>query len=166
MGFLKIFSFASAFLSLFIQTTLAVTVDVTVKGVVIAKPKCTINSGQDIKVSFGDLNISDINGVNYGKRQIPYNVICSSNTSGANGLMKVKLQGVSANFGDGLLSTDISGLAIKILDGNSQQIMINEWLNFTYPDVPELYAVTIKNSQEILHGGDFSSSASLLIDIQ
>lgn len=148
------------------QPARAATVDVTVKGVVIAKSKCEINGGKDIDVSFGDLNTADIDGVNYGKRKIPYQVVCSGDTSGINGLMKVKLQGFSPNFGDGLLRTDNNDLAIKLLFQNTQQLKLNEWLNFYYPMLPELHAVPVKRSGATLHGGDFSGSATLLVEVQ
>lgn len=53
------------------QPAQAATVGVTVKGVVIAKPKCEINGGNDIDVPFGELKIADIDGVNYGKKRSP-----------------------------------------------------------------------------------------------
>lgn len=151
---------------LIIQPSKAVTVDVTVKGLVIAKPICVINANQDINVSFGELKIVDIDGINYGKKEIPYTVTCSGNTEGVNGLMKAKLQGTSSNFDVGLLSTNTNDLAIKILNEDNQQLKINEWLNFNYPNIPKLYAVAVKNSGATLRGGDFSSSATLLVDIQ
>ncbi|WP_129543557.1 fimbrial protein [Serratia sp. 1D1416] len=148
------------------QPARAATVDITVKGVVIAKPKCEINGGKDIEVSFGDLNIADIDGVNYGKRKIPYQVVCNGDTSGMNGFMKVKLQGNGPDFGDGLLRTDNNNLAIKLLFQNTQQLKLNEWLNFYYPILPELHAVPIKRSGATLRGGDFSGSATLLVEVQ
>lgn len=155
--------FAVLFIS---QTVWAATVNVTVQGVVIAKPKCEINGGKDIGVFFGELNTKDIDGVNYGKRQIPYQVICNGDTSGSNGFMKVTLQGGAPGFGEGLLRTDNNDLAIKLLLRNNQQLKLNEWLNFTYPDMPELYAVPIKRSGTTLRGGDFSGSATLLVEVQ
>ncbi|WP_261154408.1 fimbrial protein [Serratia ficaria] len=137
------------------QPARAATVDITVKGVVIAQPKCEINGGKDIEVSFGELNIADIDGVNYGKRKIPYQVVCNGDTSGVNGFMKVKLQGNGPDFGDGLLRTDNNDLAIKLLFQNTQQLKLNEWLNFYYPILPELHAVPIKRSGATLRGGTF-----------
>lgn len=136
------------------QLAQAATVNVTVKGEVLAKPKCEINDGNDISVPFGELNITDIDGVNYGKKKIPYSVSCSGDTSGMNGLMKVTLQGESPNFGTGLLRTrEKEDLAIKLLLGNGQQLKLNEWLNFFYPYYPELYAVPVKRSGATLRGG-------------
>ncbi len=149
------------------QLAQAATVNVTVKGEVLAKPKCEINDGNDISVPFGELNITDIDGVNYGKKKIPYSVSCSGDTSGMNGLMKVTLQGESPNFGTGLLRTrEKEDLAIKLLLGNGQQLKLNEWLNFFYPYYPELYAVPVRRSGATLRGGDFSSSATLLVEVQ
>ncbi|HCD1613295.1 fimbrial protein [Serratia marcescens] len=148
------------------QPAQAATVGVTVKGVVIAKPKCEINGGNDIDVPFGELKIADIDGVNYGKKKIPYRVVCHGDTSGMNGFMKIKLQGTSPNFGDGLLRTDKDNLAIKLLFQNTQPLKLNEWLNFYYPNQPELHAVPIKSSGATLRGGDFSGSATLLVEVQ
>ncbi|MCC4106634.1 fimbrial protein [Serratia ureilytica] len=150
------------------QPAQAASVNVTVKGEVIAKPKCEINGGRDISVPFGELNIVDIDGVNYGKRKVPYDVSCSGDTSGMNGLMKVTLQGYNPypNFGAGLLSTNNNDLAIKLLFQNGQQLKLNEWQNFYYPNYPEIYAVPIKRSGATLRGGDFFSSAILLVEVQ
>lgn len=148
------------------QLAQAATVNVTVKGVVIAKPKCEINGGKDIDVPFYELNVADIDGVNYGKRKVPYDVSCSGDTSGMNGYMKVALQGYEPNFGTGLLRTDNNDLAIKLLFQNGQQVKLNEWQNFYYPNYPELYAVPVKRSGVTLRGGDFFGSAILLVDVQ
>jgi type 1 fimbria pilin len=149
------------------QLAQAATVNVTVKGEVFGKPKCEINGGNDIDVPFGELNIADIDGVKYGKKRIPYSVKCSGDTSGMNGLMKVTLQGDSPNFGTGLLRTrEKEDLAIKLLLENGQQLKLNEWHNFFYPDYPLLYAVPVKRSGAMLRGGDFSSSATLLVEVQ
>lgn len=83
-----------------------------------------------------------------------------------NGFMKIKLQGTSPNFGDGLLRTDKDDLAIKLLFQNTQPLKLNEWLNFYYSNQPELHAVPIKRSGATLRGGDFSGSATLLVEVQ
>jgi type 1 fimbria pilin len=149
------------------QLAQAATVNVTVKGEVLAKPKCEINGGNDIDVPFGELNIADIDGVNYGKKKIPYSVSCSGDTSGSNGNMKVSLQGENSNFGVGLLRTrEKDDLAIKLLFENGQQLKLNEWHNFFYPNYPLLYAIPVKRGGARLSGGDFSSSATLLVEVQ
>ncbi|MNG70027.1 hypothetical protein D3C79_284030 [compost metagenome] len=148
------------------QTGWAATAIVTVKGVVVAKPKCEVNGGQDIFVNFNELITTKIDGEKYGKRPIPYGVNCSGNTSGAAGLLKVSLQGVGPDFGDGLLRTSNNDLAIKLLQENGQQLRLNGWINFTYPIVPALYAVPVKRSGATLKGMGFSSSATLVVEVQ
>lgn len=148
------------------QVGWAATATVTVKGAVVAKPKCEINGGQDIFVSFNELITTKIDGEKYGKRLIPYEVSCSGNMSGNAGLLKVSLQGLSPDFGDGLLHTNNNDLAIKLLQENGQQLRLNAWMNFTYPLTPKLYAVPVKRSGATLRGGDFSSSATLLVEVQ
>ncbi|MFK3842504.1 fimbrial protein [Serratia sp. NPDC087055] len=148
------------------QAGWAATVTVTVKGVIVAKPKCEINGGQDINVPFGELTTIKIDGERYGKRPIPYGVSCSGNTSGSAGLLKISLQGLAPDFGDGLLRTNNNDLAIKLVQENGQQLRLNSWLNFTYPIAPALYAVPVKRSGATLRGGDFSSAATLLVEVQ
>ncbi|MEB6083372.1 fimbrial protein [Serratia marcescens] len=148
------------------QVGWAATATVTVKGTVIAKPKCEINGGQDIFVSFNELITTKIDGDKYGKRPIPYEVSCSGNMSGNAGLLKVSLRGLSPDFGDGLLRTNNNDLAIKLLQENGQQLKLNAWINFTYPFTPALSAVPVKRSGATLKGGDFSSSATLLVEVQ
>ncbi|QUY46654.1 fimbrial protein [Serratia plymuthica] len=148
------------------QTGWAATAIVTVKGAIVAKPKCEVNGGQDIFVNFNELITTKIDGEKYGKRPIPYGVNCSGNTSGAAGLLKVSLQGLGPDFGDGLLRTSNNDLAIKLLQENGQQLRLNGWINFTYPIVPALYAVPVKRSGATLKGMGFSSSATLVVEVQ
>jgi type 1 fimbria pilin len=144
----------------------AATVNITVKGVITAKPKCDINAGKDINVSFGDnLLTTKIDGVNYRKR-IPYFVSCTGDISGTNALLKVSLQGVEPGFGKGLLRTNNANLGIKLLQENGEQVMLNTWLNFTYPNTPLLYAVPVKRDGNTLQGGIFSGAATLIVDVQ
>lgn len=148
------------------QSGWAATAIVTVKGVVVAKPKCEVNGGQDIFVNFNELITTKIDGEKYGKRPIPYGVSCSGNTSGTAGLLKISLQGLAPDFGEGLLRTNNNDLAIKLVQENGQQLRLNAWLNFTYPYTPALYAVPVKRSGATLRGGDFSSVATLLVEVQ
>ncbi len=148
------------------QAGWAATAPVTVKGTVVAKLNCEINGGQDIFVNFNELITAKIDGEKYGKRPIPFGVSCSGNTSGSAGLLKLSLNGVLPDFGNSLLRTSNNDLAIKLLQENGQQLQLNTWLNFTYPEVPALYAVPVKRSGATLKGGDFSSSATLVLAVQ
>lgn len=135
---------------------------VNIRGTVIVPPPCTINNNQTISVDFGDeVMTTRIDGVNY-RQAINYTLNCDIQKSNN---LKMSLQGSTANFNSGLLRTDKNGLGIALYRG-AQPLNINTWFNYTYPSKPELYAVLVKQSGVNLTGGEFTASATLLIDYQ
>lgn len=135
---------------------------VNIRGTIILPPPCTINNNQTIRVDFGDeVMTTRIDGVNY-KQAIAYSLNCEIQKSNN---LKMSIQGGTAGFGTGLLSTNKSDLGIALYYG-TQQLNINTWFNYTYPNQPVLYAVPVKRSGATLTGGEFTASATLLIDYQ
>ena len=58
--------------------------------------------------------------------------------------MRLQVHGGVANFGQGMLSTNRDGLAILILQRQTgQQLALNSWLNFTYPNPVKLDAALV-----------------------
>ncbi|OKB68843.1 exotoxin [Serratia marcescens] len=139
----------------------AVSTTVTVKVTVVAPPPCVINNDRVIDVEFGEVMTTRIDGNNY---RVPVNYTLSCVGASSN-LMKMKLEGYGAGFNSTLLATSIAGLGIQLQQGD-QKLAPNTWLNFTYPNKPELWAVPVKQSGVALSGGEFYSGAVIQVAYQ
>lgn len=137
-------------------------VSVYIRGVILAPPPCVINAGSTLNVPFGDdLMTTRIDGVNY-RRSVPYTLTCGPQPSNN---MKITLQGTGAGFGSAYLGTSKSDLGIKLLL-NGAAWPLNNAVNFTYPTLPVIEAVPVKNPGSTLTGGAFSASATLVVALQ
>ena len=137
-------------------------VSVSIRGVILAPPPCVINAGSTLNVPFGDdLMTTRIDGVNY-RRSVPYTLTCGPQPSNT---MKITLQGTGAGFGSAYLGTSKSDLGIKLLL-NGAAWPLNNAVNFTYPTLPVIEAVPVKNPGSTLTGGAFSASATLVVALQ
>ncbi|EPL9180882.1 fimbrial protein [Serratia marcescens] len=134
---------------------------VTVKVTVIAPPPCTINDDRPIEVDFGDVMTTRVDGKNY-RLPVNYTLSCTDSSSNA---MKLQVEGVGASFDGTVLRTNKIGLGIALQRGDGKQ-SINSWMNFTYPNKPELWAIPVKQSGTTLAGGEFSSGATMKVAYQ
>lgn len=134
--------------------------NVTVKVTIVAAA-CTVNDNQAIEVNFGDVATNRVDGTNY-RKPVSYTLSCSE---GASKAMKLQVQGTGSAFDGSLLGTDVSGLGIRMQNGSSN-LPLNQWVNFTYPDKPTLWAVPVKQSGVTLSGGRFSAAATLKVTYQ
>ncbi|ALE97905.1 putative fimbrial protein SteD [Serratia marcescens] len=125
---------------------------------------CTINGGRPIEVDFGDeVMTTRING-NFYRMPIDFSFTCNNPYKNA---MRLQVQGGTANFGQGLLGTSRDGLAILILQRQGgDQLPLNSWHNFSYPNPVKLDAVPVKRSGVNLATGEFTASATLRVDYQ
>ncbi|HGL4620260.1 TPA: fimbrial protein [Citrobacter koseri] len=137
------------------------TATVTVKVTLVAPPPCVINDDNPIEVEFGDVLTTQVNGNNY---RIPVNYTLSC-TNGTSNDLKIKVQGNGADFDASVLRTNIAGLGIALQIGETA-MPINSWLNFTYPDNPQLWAVPVKQAGATLTAGEFSAAATMKVDYQ
>jgi type 1 fimbria pilin len=134
---------------------------VTVKVTVVAPPPCVINDDRPIDVEFGDVMTTRVDGDNY-KMPVNYTLSCTGGTSNA---MKLQVKGTGAAFDAAVLQTNQTGLGIELRQGASK-LAVNSWLNFTYPNKPELWAVPVKQAGATLTGGEFSAGATMAVDYQ
>jgi type 1 fimbria pilin len=137
------------------------TVTVTVKVTVVAPPPCVINDDRPIDVEFGDVMTTRVDGDNY-KMPVNYTLSCIGGTSNA---MKLQVKGTGAVFDATVLQTNQTDLGIELRQGASK-LAVNSWLNFTYPNKPELWAVPVKQEGATLRGGEFSAGATMAMDYQ
>ncbi|WP_256814432.1 MULTISPECIES: fimbrial protein [unclassified Serratia (in: enterobacteria)] len=134
---------------------------VTVKVTVVAPPPCVINDDRPIEVEFGDVMTTRVDGDNY-KMPVNYTLSCTGGTSNA---MKLQVKGNGAAFDATVLQTNKTGLGIELRQGDGK-LAVNSWLNFTYPNKPELWAVPVKQAGTTLTGGEFSAGATMAVDYQ
>ncbi|WP_252960653.1 fimbrial protein [Serratia entomophila] len=141
--------------------TQATTATVNVR-VTVLSPPCVINGGRTIEVDFGDsLIITRVDGNNYTKA-VDYTLTCTGNSSNA---MKLQVMGNPTAFEPGALQTSVADLGIA-LKANGGALAVNEWLDFTYPNAPQLQAVPVKRAGATLAGGEFTAAATLRVDYQ
>lgn len=133
---------------------------VTVR-VIVLGPPCTINDNQIIEVDFGEVMTTRLDGNHYW-RPVNYSLDCTGANSNA---LRLQIRGEETTFLKGGLQTDRPDLGI-ILVSNGKLIPVNNWLNFTYPTVPQIHAVPIKKTSAILSGGSFSAGATMVVDYQ
>ncbi|MDW5512097.1 fimbrial protein [Serratia proteamaculans] len=134
---------------------------VTVKVTVVAPPPCVINDDRPIDVEFGDVMTTRVDGDNY-KMPVNYTLSCTGGTSNA---MKLQVKGIGAAFDATVLQTNKAELGIELRQGDSK-LAVNDWLNFTFPNKPELWAVPVKQRGATLTGGEFSAGATMAVDYQ
>jgi len=134
--------------------------EVTFHGELIEAPPCIVNGGEPIVVDFGnEVMTTRIDGTEYKKR-IAFTLDCSEAIS-----QKQKLRisgGTAAAFDPQAIAGDRAGFGIALYEGNNRYTP-GDWLPFTEPAVPELYAVPVKQDGVTLSGGAFSILASLVV---
>lgn len=136
-------------------------VTIKITGTVVANATCTFNSNETIDIDFGDVYINDITGDNY-KKTVPYTLNCQGDADGKSVVLTWK--GTQASFDSALLSTDVTGLGVK-LQQNSTQISINDGFVIDPDAPPTLEVVLVKNSAATFSNGQaFSASVTLAVD--
>ncbi|WP_447876619.1 fimbrial protein [Serratia fonticola] len=142
------------------QVQAIATIKVTVT--IVAPPPCVINNNNLIEVNFGnDVMTTRIDG-SYKKQPVVYSVACKN---APNNAMKMQIQGTGASFDTEVLQTNKEGFGVALLrNGNRQPI--NNWVNFTYPNLPILEAVPVKQAGATLSGGAFSAGATMKVEYQ
>lgn len=141
----------------------AMAVPATFHGTLIEPPPCTINQGKNIDVDFGtELLTTRIDGKNY-EMAVPYTVECGPDAR--SNLLKIQMSGTGAGFDPNALATQKADLAIE-LRKSGVKMLLNSWINFTYPAMPTLTAVPIKRINSELTGGAFNATGTLQVDYQ
>jgi type 1 fimbria pilin len=131
-----------------------------VVNVTVLASSCNINGGRSINVDFGDdVVTTQIDGKNY-RQQVVYSLTCSGLS---NNSLKLQIQGSTASFDNQLLQTSNDGLGIAIFSDN-QRLSVNQWLSFTYPNIPVLEVIPMKLPGAKLKGGAFTAGATMKVD--
>lgn len=132
--------------------------------VTVLKPPCSVNGNKPVEVDFGEVMTTSINGKDYRRQLVEYTLDCKG--KGAWTAMRLQVSG-KVGFDNTALGTSIDGLAIRFQKGQGGDTLpVNKWLNFTYPNKPELWAVPTMEPGATLKAGAFSASATLSVDYQ
>lgn len=134
---------------------------VVVKATVVAPPPCIINNNRPVEVEFGDVLTTRVDGVNY-RVPVNYTLVCQP---GASNAMKIQLLGNGAAFDSTALQTSVAALGIRLQHGTTT-LPVNDWVNFTYPNQPELWAVPVMQAGVTLPAEEFTGSALMRVDYQ
>ncbi len=137
--------------------------DVTFRGTLLEPPPCTINSGNDIHIEFGErVGIKKVDGVNY-IQDINYDLVCEPNTHGW--VLKLKLSGAHTSFDTAALQTNITDLGIQI-QRDGQPFDLGSEISITPASRPVLKAVPVQRPGVLLTEGPFTAVATLQADYQ
>lgn len=148
------------------------TTTLTISGMVVDAPQCTVNGNNLITVDFGDdVEIHKLDGVSYKKTKLTYSMKCDGLTKPK---LKISVTGQQAGFGSGLLYTNRTGLGIRMYYdstplnvGTSAESSTS--VNFDYNGAgsePLLYAVPVAQAGVRLTSGNFTGNGTLIIDYQ
>lgn len=138
--------------------------NVSFHGYLVQPPNCTISNGKTIEITFQDVFVDDINGSNY-EQTVPYSITCDTAVRDPSMEMKLSWSGTQSDFDDASVSTDISGLAIRLKQAG-QSFKLNTALVVNETALPVLTAVPVKKSGVDLPEADFEAWATLQVDYQ
>ncbi|WP_233429642.1 fimbrial protein [Enterobacter asburiae] len=134
--------------------------EVTFHGELVEAPPCIVNGGEPVVVDFGsEVMTTRIDGTEYKKR-IAFTLDCREAVSPGQQLRITG--GTAAAFDPQAIAGEQPGFGIALYEG-SHRYTPGDWLPFTDPAVPELYAVPVKQDGVTLSGGAFSILASLVV---
>lgn len=138
--------------------------NVSFHGYLVQPPNCSISNGQNIELTFRDVNIDDINGSNY-EQVVPYTITCDTAVRDPQMEMTLTWSGTQSDFDDSAVATYLNGLGIHLKQAGSDfklhtPLVVNE------TSLPVLTAVPVKKSGVDLPESDFEAWATLQVDYQ
>lgn len=141
--------------------------DINLRGMLIEPPPCTINSGGQVDVDFGDrLGVESIDGARY-RVPLNYSIDCQPATGGSGWSMTMMIDGGVAGFDVYALQTDVADLGIRVYQGSGNTLM-EPGVDYkvTAASPPVLEAVPVKRSGSTLPEGAFEAVATLRVVYQ
>ncbi|MBF7997765.1 fimbrial protein [Rahnella laticis] len=137
------------------------TVKVTVK---IQEVPCHVNNNDDINVEFGAVLSSQIDSAS---KDIPLAITCDNIPAG---VVELKIVGDATSFDSTALITDVNNVGIKFYGVGNNSLRLNEAYSVAelsgsklLPENFNLVARLTKNNDAKIAGGEFNSSATLML---
>ncbi|HBT4620625.1 TPA: fimbrial protein [Klebsiella pneumoniae] len=141
-------------------------VHVSIRGVIVNKPSCTINDRETIEVNFGDnIGLNKINGDNF-RQPIPYKIICDDHTDSLQ--LTLKYTGDVADFDADKATVrtfEQSNLGVKLYQ-NGMPFELGKSINININNIPTLEAVLVRRDGASLLEGEFNAIATLHAEYQ
>lgn len=130
---------------------------------IITPPQCTINGGDNMTVSFGEVHQGLIDGVSYKRVPINYTLVCSSMVTNAL-KMSLSWSGINLN-GLSAIQTNRTNLGIAVYK-DASRLENGESINFIYDfNAPSLYAAPVKPEGTMLtDAGPFNGSMTMTLN--
>lgn len=152
-----------------VAATEATSQPIELTGTLIEPPACTINSGNDIDVFFGDnVGINRVDGINY-QQPVDYQIMCEVPPDGEVVTLGIIMTGTPTEFDSAAVQAQIDGssstdLGIKLTLGGDD-FTLNKRVDIGKGQ-PVLMAVPVKKPGSTLPEGGFHATATLLADYE
>lgn len=135
--------------------------DMTLHGMLVAPPPCTINDGNQIEVDFGKVGIKKIDGVNY-RKALNYRISCEKGSTAW--VLKLTLTGNATAFDKEALMSN-RGVGIRMYQ-NNKPFTPNSTIDINLNSPPALAVVPVKDATKDPEKGHFDARATLRADYQ
>lgn len=137
---------------------------ITFQGKYIVSTPCTISNDQVMDITFGNLGINGVNGIDHGQ-PIPYTVDCHGAPDDSP--LSLMITGAAQSFDDAAVVTSANGLGLQI-QANGQSMKLNKPLNTTLGALQslKLMAVPVKDPAITLTEQPFTATATLTAQYQ
>ncbi|NMY86935.1 fimbrial protein [Pseudomonas sp. WS 5411] len=128
------------------------------RGTLIEPPPCTINSGGQVDVNFGNrVGVKKVDGVNY-QQVMNYQITCDPSSNAWD--MTLEIIGTPADYDIAAVTSDVTDLAIQIKQ-NGVPFELNKPIPIRLTSPPFLSAVPVKRAGATLIEGPFEATATL-----
>lgn len=125
---------------------------------------CHINDDIDTPtIEFGDVRTDLIDGSKYAQ-PLPVTISCEGGTP--SGGVEYMIKGDVSSFNSTSLKTDTAGLGINVLNSDNTPLGINQWIGATPEQTLNLKVVPVKDNTTQFSGGEFSATATLVIQMK
>ena len=132
--------------------------NLTFSGTLRAPPPCTINSGANIAVDFGEMGVNTVDGVKH-RKPVTYTITCTASTLPWS--MFLTVTATATSFDTSAVQSNVPDLGIKILR-NNLPFVLNTKLSIAPASPPVLEVVPVKKSGSTLSEGNFTATAVLV----
>lgn len=162
------FSLGSLLVFIFSSAAIGTEQNFTFRGKILENAgECTFVGDNSI-IEFGDdVYIDKVNGTDYKKTKIPFELDCSDVSSVQ---LTIRIDATGTGLGcDKVLCTDHQGLGLKLYQNNSV-LNVGEKIDFVVNAnhkpllLPSFYAVPVKINDVNLGAGKFSSMATVVLE--
>jgi len=126
-------------------------------GTLVNAPDCHINNGQTIEVTFGNVGVNKVDGINYA-RKIDYTVTCDGESPDN---LYLSVDGTRVAWDSAAVKASADNLAIEIRQAE-KPFVLGSQIRVDLTALPALSAVPVRDGDRPLAAGDFTAGATLI----